>query len=35
MPRNIDLTEEEWTQMEQLWGATGQTGLAQTYAMQE
>ena len=26
MPRNIDLTEAEWTLMEQLWGAPGQTG---------
>ena len=28
MPRNIDLTEAEWTLMEQLWGAPGQTGRA-------
>ena len=27
MPRNIDLTEAEWTLMEQLWGAPGQTAL--------
>lgn len=26
MPRNIDLTEAEWTLMEQLWAAPGQTG---------
>ena len=30
MPRNIGLTEAEWTLMEQLWGAPGQTGRALT-----
>ncbi len=30
MPRSIDLTEAEWTLMEQLWGAPGQTGRALT-----
>lgn len=33
MPRNIDLTEAEWTLMEQLWGAPGQTGRALTDAL--
>ena len=33
MPRNIDLTEAEWTLMEQLWGAPGQTGRALTEAL--
>lgn len=33
MPRNIDLTEAEWTLMEQLWGAPGQTGRVLTDAL--
>ena len=33
MPRNIDLTEAEWTLMEQLWGTPGQTGRALTDAL--
>ena len=33
MPRNIGLTEAEWTLMEQLWGAPGQTGRALTDAL--
>lgn len=33
MPRNIDLTEAEWTLMEQLWGAPGQTGRTLTDAL--
>ena len=33
MLRNIDLTEAEWTLMEQLWGAPGQTGRALTDAL--
>ena len=33
MPRSIDLTEAEWTLMEQLWGAPGQTGRALTDAL--
>ena len=33
MPRNIDLTEAEWTLMEQLWAAPGQTGRTLTDAL--
>ena len=33
MPRNIDLTEAEWTLMEQLWAAPGLTGRALTEAL--
>ena len=33
MPRNIDLTEAEWTLMEQLWGTPGQTGRVLTDAL--
>ena len=33
MPHNIDLTEAEWTLMEQLWAAPGLTGRALTDAL--
>ena len=35
MPRNISLTEAEWTLMEQLWAAPGQTGRFLTEALQK
>ena len=35
MPRNIDLTEAEWTLMEQLWAAPGLTGRALTEALHQ
>lgn len=33
MPHHTDLTEAEWTLMEQLWAAPGQTGRALTEAL--